>query len=249
MNQQIFSQTFSDGRRNIDVGLREYMLKVYQLMSLALILSGICAFAVVSFEPLQMMLFKITPSGRLLGLNPMGWVVSLAPLGIGLFFFMGLQNMSTQTAQLLFWVYAAVTGMSLSSFAFIYTAHSVVKTFFITASVFGAMSIYGATTKRDLTSLGSFMAMGLVGVIIASLINVFMHSSALEFAISFISIFIFMGLIAFDTQKLKDCYYTFGSSGEVGYKVALMGAFTLYLDFVNLFIYMMRFFGVARRDD
>ena len=136
-------------------------------------------------------------------------------------------------------------GMSLSSLGFIYTGQSLVRTFFICSTVFGAMSLYGYTTKKDLTSMGSFLVMGLIGLLVVSLINMFLQSSAVNFATSLIGVGIFMGLIAWDTQKLKSMYYAAGG-GEMGQRAAIMGAFSLYLDFINLFLHMLRFFGDRR---
>jgi FtsH-binding integral membrane protein len=177
-----------------------------------------------------------------MGTSGLGMLISFAPLGIAIYFFMGLGRMSVNTAQTLFWVYAAVMGMSLSYLGLVYTGQSLARTFFICASVFGAMSLYGYSTKSDLTSMGSFLIMGLIGLIVVSLVNIFLRSPAIDFATSFIGIAIFMGLTAWDTQKLKTIYYSSGG-GEMGQKMAVMGAFTLYLDFINLFLYMLRFFG------
>ena len=164
---------------------------------------------------------------------------------IAIFFFMGIGRMRVQTAMTLFWVYAAAMGLSLSHLGLVYTGQSLAKTFFISSSVFGAMSIYGYTTKRDLTSMGSFLVMGLIGLIVVSLVNLFLRSPAIEYATSFLGVAIFMGLTAWDTQKLKAMYYQTGG-GEIGQKMAIVGAFTLYLDFINLFLYLLRFFGDRR---
>ena len=156
-----------------------------------------------------------------------------------------MHKIETQTAQMLFWVYAMLMGISLSSLGLLYTGASLVKTFFVCAATFGGMSLYGYTTKKDLISMGSFLYMGLMGLIIASLVNLFMQSAAIEFALSFIGVVIFTGLIAFDTRKLKDLYFSGAdSSGKTG----IIAALTLYLDFINLFIYLLRFMG-QRRDD
>jgi FtsH-binding integral membrane protein len=177
-----------------------------------------------------------------------GLFAMLAPIGIAMYMGYGLQSMRSEKVQYLFWTYAALTGLSIASVSFIYTAASIFKTFFITASVFGAMSIYGHTTSRDLTSLGSFLMMGLFGIVIASIVNIFFASPALHFALSFLSVVIFVGLTAYDTQKIKEVYYMYGSTGEASNKLAVMGAFTLYLDFINLFFALLRFFGVRRND-
>lgn len=232
-------------RKGFDEGLRNYMLRIYNFMALALVITGVMAFATLHFMPITQLMYNVTPSGQIIGSSGFGTVIMFAPLAIALFFFMGFGRMSLQTSHTLFWVYAAVMGMSLSSLGLMYTGQSLAKTFFVTASVFGAMSIYGYTTKRDLTSLGSFMMMGLIGLILVSLINLFMRSPAIDFALSFIGVIVFMGLTAWDTQKLKAIYYSSGG-GELGQKYAIMGAFTLYLDFINLFLYLLRFLGDRR---
>ncbi|AFB20724.1 Bax inhibitor-1/YccA family protein [Rickettsia canadensis] len=222
--------------KTFDEGLRKYMLKVYNYMALALLLTGVAALTTISVEPIYNLMFQTS----------FGTIIMFAPLGIALYFFMGFGRMNLQTAQILFWVYATLTGMSLAYLALIYTGTSIARTFFICSSVFGAMSLYGYSTSRDLTSMGSFFAMGLIGLIIASLVNLFLKSSALSFATSLIGIVVFMGLIAWDTQKIKSMYYMAGNN-EVGQKLSIMAAFTLYLDFINLFLHLVRFLG-NRRD-
>jgi len=241
-----YTKTFtSTTQKTYDVGLREYMLKVYNYMALALVLTGISALATISFPPLTSLMFQVTASGQMVGNTGFGTLIMIAPIGIALYFFMGFGKMSVETAKILFWVYSALTGMSLSSLGFIYTGESIARTFFICSSVFGAMSLYGYTTNKDLTSVGSFLIMGLIGIMIASLINLFFQSSAINFATSIIGIAIFMGLIAWDTQKIKSMYFMSGG-GELGKKMSIMAAFTLYLDFLNLFLYLLRFFGNKR---
>ncbi|AFB31138.1 MULTISPECIES: Bax inhibitor-1/YccA family protein [spotted fever group] len=233
-----YTKTLTTASKNktFDEGLRKYMLKVYNYMALALLLTGVAAVTTISVEPIYNLMFQ----------TGFGTIIMFAPLGIALYFFMGFGRMNLQTTQILFWVYAGLTGMSLAYLALIYTGASIARTFFICSSVFGAMSLYGYSTSRDLTSMGSFFAMGLIGLIITSLVNLFLKSSALSFATSLIGIVIFMGLIAWDTQKIKSMYYTAGND-EVGQKLSIMAAFTLYLDFINLFLYLMRFLG-NRRD-
>merc|ERR1712046_168949 len=170
-----------------------------------------------------------------------GTIIMVSPILIALTFFWGFANLELQNAKILFWVYSTLTGLSLSSLGFIYTGESIARTFFICASTFGAMSIYGYSTKRDLTSMGSFMVMGLFGLIISSIVNIFLRSSALYFITSLLGIIIFIGLIAWDTQRIKSYYYSAGG-GENGEKMAILGSFILYLDFINLFLYMIRFF-------
>ena len=231
--------------KGFDEGLRNYMLKIYNFMALALLLTGVMAMGTLNFPPLMNMMYNIGPNGEFMGTSMMGMLITFAPLGIAIYFFMGVGRMSVQTAQMVFWLYAGLMGMSLSSLGLMYTGQSLAKTFFICSAVFGSMSLYGYTTKKDLTSIGSFLIMGLIGLIVVSLINLLLQSPAIEFATSFIGVAIFMGLTAWDTQRLKAMYYASGG-GEMGQKTAIMGAFTLYLDFINLFLYLLRFFGDRR---
>ena len=232
----------------IDAGLRQYMLRVYNYMASGLALTGLVAY----------MLFQATavtgPTGDIAGLTnlgvslytgPMMWIVALAPLGVVLYMSFGIRNMSASRAQTMFWVFAFLMGLSLSTIFLTYTQASIARVFFITASTFGAMSIYGYTTKRDLTGMGSFLFMGLIGIIIASIVNIFMQSSMMYFVISVLGVLIFVGLTAYDTQKIKNMYMAY-DSGEVVAKKAIMGALTLYLDFINLFIMLLRLFGARR---
>ena len=232
----------------IDAGLRDYMLKVYNYMASGLALTGLVAY----------MLFQATavtgPTGDIVGLTnlgvslytgPMMWIVALAPLGVFMYMSFGIRNMSASRAQTMFWVFAFLMGLSLSTIFLTYTQASITRVFFITATTFGAMSIYGYTTKRDLTAMGSFLFMGLIGIIIASIVNIFMQSSMMYFVISVLGVLIFVGLTAYDTQKIKNMYMAY-DSGEVSAKKAIMGALTLYLDFINLFIMLLRLFGARR---
>lgn len=237
-----YTKSFAADKQGFDEGLRNYMLKIYNFMAMGLVITGVFAFATLNFMPLASLMFNIGPNGEFLGTTGLGLLISFAPLGIAIYFFMGMGRMSVNTAQVLFWVYAALMGMSLSYLGLVYTGQSLAKTFFICASVFGAMSLYGYSTKRDLTSMGSFLVMGLIGMIVVSLVNIFLRSPAIDFAMSFIGIIIFMGLTAWDTQKLKTMYYVAGG-GEIGQKMAVLGAFSLYLDFINLFLHLLRFFG------
>jgi FtsH-binding integral membrane protein len=230
-----YTKALTGAQKGYDEGLRNYMLKIYNYMALALVLTGISAFATLSIPVLS----------NLMSQTGFGMVIMVSPVLIALYFFMGFGKMSIQTAQTLFWVYAVLTGMSLSYIMLMYTGESIARTFFICASVFGAMSIYGYTTQRDLTSIGTFLVMGLIGLIVVSIINMLLQSPAIYFATSLIGVGIFVGLIAWDTQKLKSMYYAYGA-GELGQKASIMGAFTLYLDFINLFLYLLRFFGQRR---
>lgn len=223
----------------IDEGLRSYMLKVYNYMGLGLVVTGLVAYfsnqAAVADG-------QLTTWGALLYTSPLMWVVALSPLAFVLVLSFGINKLSVGAAQGVFWGFAAVMGLSLSSIFMVYTDASIAKVFFITAATFGAMSLYGYTTKRDLTGVGNFLIMGLIGLIIASLVNIFLQSSMLDFAISAIGVLVFVGLTAYDTQKIKESYSaSFGA--EVLAKGAIMGALNLYLDFINLFLMLLRLFG------
>ncbi|RUY50637.1 Bax inhibitor-1/YccA family protein, partial [Mesorhizobium sp. M7A.F.Ca.CA.001.05.1.1] len=177
--------------------------------------------------------------------SPLRWVVMLAPLAAVLFLSFRVQSMSVSAAQTTFWVYAGLVGLSLSSIFLVYTTASISQTFFATAAAFGALSLFGYTTKRDLTAMGSFLIMGVFGIIIASVINIFLQSSALSFAVSAIGVLVFAGLTAYDTQKIKEMYFE-GDSSDVAGRKAIMGALTLYLDFINLFMFLLQFMGDRR---
>ncbi len=216
----------------IDVGLRQYMLRVYNYMTLGLALTGAVAFAAsTSMEVMQ-----------LIHGTPLKWVVMLAPLGFVFFFSARLHAIKPATAQLLFWAFAGLMGLSLSYIFLAYTGASIARVFFITAATFAGMSLYGYTTKRDLSGFGSFLFMGLIGIIIASLVNIFLASSALHFVISVVGVLVFVGLTAYDTQAIKSVFSE-TDSGAAQEKKAIMGALRLYLDFINLFIMLLSLFG------
>ena len=231
-----------------DEGLRAYMLKVYNYMATGILMTGIIA--LITFK----MSVVTDSSGSIVGLTQVGnaiymsglkWLVMLAPLGIVFYMSFGINKMSAAKAQTTFWIFAALMGLSLSSILLVYTGMSITRVFFICSATFGAMSIYGYTTKRDLTKLGSFLMMGLIGIIIASLVNIFLKSGMMYFIISILGVLIFVGLTAYDTQKIKNMYAA-SDSGELMGKKAVMGALTLYLDFINLFIMLLRLFGLRR---
>ncbi|AJD43154.1 MULTISPECIES: Bax inhibitor-1/YccA family protein [Rhizobium] len=226
----------------IDQGLRSYMLKVYNLMALGLAITGVAAF--LSFQ-LAFADGQLTAFGQAIYVSPLKWVVIFAPLALVFFLSFRIGRMSVSAAQTTFWVYAALVGLSLSSLLLIYTGESVVQTFFITAASFGALSLYGYSTKRDLSAMGSFLIMGLFGLIIASLVNIFLASSAMQFAISVIGVLIFAGLTAYDTQRIKEMYFEADDVAVAGRK-AIIGALTLYLDFINLFMFLLQFLGNRR---
>jgi FtsH-binding integral membrane protein len=216
----------------IDAGLRAHMQKVYAYMGGGLALTGIVSYIVGNNEAMLGLIYG----------TPLAWVVMLAPLGFAFFFGMRIHAMSMSTAQILFWAFAGIMGLSLSYIFAVYTTASIVKTFFIAASTFLAMSLWGYTTKKDLSGMGNFLIMGVFGLIIAMLVNLFMQSSALEFAISIIGVLVFTGLAAYDTQKIKEFYWE-ADGHEVATKKSILGAFVLYMDFINLFLFMLRFLG------
>jgi FtsH-binding integral membrane protein len=220
----------------IDAGLRAYMQRVYGYMTGGLALTGIVAYAAAVSGFYQ----SIAETGLI-------WVVMLAPLGFVLVLSFGIERMSAATAMLLFWVYAAVMGLSLGGIFLVFTGTSIARVFFITAATYGAMSLYGYTTRSDLSGFGSFLLMGLIGIVIASLVNIFVGSSALQFAISVIGVLVFVGLTAYDTQRIKQMYLE-SDSAEVANKKAVLGALALYLDFINLFMMLLQLFGQRREN-
>ncbi|MFP6771617.1 MAG: Bax inhibitor-1/YccA family protein [Alphaproteobacteria bacterium] len=216
----------------IDEGLRAYMLKVYNYMGSALLLSGVVAYGVAHTPALMQLIYG----------TPLKWVVMLAPLGLVFFLSARINKMSAGAAQATFWVFSALMGASLAYIFVVYTQTSIVRVFMITSVTFGAMSLWGYTTKRDLSGMGSFLMMGLIGIIIASIVNFFLQSSMMMWMISVIGVLVFVGLTAYDTQKIKNNYLE-SDGREVMGKKAIMGALTLYLDFINLFLMMLHLFG------
>lgn len=216
----------------IDVGLRQYMLRVYNYMASGVALTGIISL-LVSMNPAAMQLLFGTP---------LKWVVMLAPIGVVFFFAARIGSMRASTAQGLFWLYAGLVGLSLASIFMVYTGVSITRTFFITAGAFAGLSLYGYTTKRDLSGFRSFLVMGVIGLLIASVVNIFLASSMLHFVISAAGVLIFAGLTAYDTQTIKQMYYE-NYSEEEGTKIAILGALNLYMDFINLFMFLLQFMG------
>ena len=233
---------------SIDEGLRAYMIRVYNLMALALGFTALFAAGTVMLAtggtPVATLPNGATLNGfgAILYGSPLRWVIMLAPLGLVFYLSFRIQNMSVGAAQVAFWSFAALLGVSLSSIFLIYTSASIVQTFFITATAFGALSLYGYTTKRDLTAMGSFLFIGLIGLILVMIVNIFLQSPAMQFAISAIGVLIFAGLTAYDTQKIKEMYYA-GDGADVAEKKAIMGALALYLDFINMFQFLLYFLG------
>ena len=214
-----------------DAGLRSYMLSVYNYMASGVLLTGIVA-----------MLFASSGMAAQVLATPLRWVIMLAPLAFVMVLSFGINRLSTAAAQGLYWAFAVVMGLSLSSIFLVFTGTSIATTFFATAAAFAGLSLYGYTTKRDLSAFGTFLIMGVVGILIASLINLFVQSSGLQLVISFIGVLLFAGLTAYDTQKIKGMYYQVQGSDFVG-KSVVLGALTLYLDFVNMFTFLLNFMG------
>ncbi len=227
-----------------DAGLRAHMIRVYNYMASGLALSGIVAFGLFSSPALAGLFFEVTPRG-IAGLNVLGWVAIFAPFGLLLLMGFRAAKMSVGAIQAIYWAVTALMGVSLSILLFRYTGASVARTFFVTAASFGALSLYGYTTKRDLTAMGKFLFMGLIGLILAGLVNMFFPSGTMSFIISAAGVLIFSGLIAYDTQKIKEQYADAWGS-QTAEKVAIFGALSLYLDFVNLFQFLMAFMGQER---
>lgn len=227
-----------------DSGLRAHMVRVYNYMASGLALSGAVAFGIFSSAEIASLFFEIQ-GGNVVGLNVLGWVAILAPLGLLLLVSARAGQMSVGAVQAVYWVVTGLMGVSLSLLLFRYTGASVARTFFVTAAAFGALSLYGYTTKRDLTAVGKFLFMGLIGIILAGLVNMFWPSGTMSFIISVAGVLIFAGLIAYDTQKIKEQYAGAWGS-DAAEKVAIFGALSLYLDFVNLFQFLMMFLGQRR---
>jgi FtsH-binding integral membrane protein len=220
---------------DIDAGLRAHMQRVYNLMALGLSLTGLTAYLTSQSPAMMNFIFG----------SPLYYVVLFAPFIMAMFLMARLEKMSFASAQTLFWVYAGTMGLSLASIFLIYTGQSITKVFFITAGMFAGTSLYGYTTKTDLSKFGSFLFMGLLGIIIASVVNLFMQSGPMQIAISILAVLLFTGLTAYDTQMIKEWYYA-GDDSETAGKKALLGALNLYLDFLNMFLHLLRLFGDRR---
>ena len=228
----------------IDEGLRAHMNKVYGLMSVGMLITGAVAWAVGTSDAL--LSFLMDPAtGKM---NILGWGVMFLPLGMVMFFGAALNRLSLAGAQLYFYVYAAIMGLSLAWIFLAFTGASIATTFLVTAIAFAALSLYGYTTKRDLSPFGTFLIMGVVGLIVASLINIFLASAAMSFAISVIGVLLFAGLTAYDTQRIKTTYIQHAQAMDQEWlgKAAIMGALQLYLDFINLFMFLLQFMGDRR---
>ena len=229
------SADYAYERVELDEGLRQHMLRVYNYMVVGLVVTGLVAYFTSTSHDLMMTLFA----------TPLKWVVMLAPLAFVLVLSFGIQKLSVQTAQMVFWVYCAAMGLSLATIFVVFTGTSIARVFFITSGMFAAMSLWGYTTKRDLTGMGSFLMMGVVGIVIAGFANIFIGSSALQFAVSVLGVLIFTGLTAYDTQNIKEMYAE-SHGHEANGKLAIMGALQLYLDFINLFVMLLQLIGDNR---
>ena len=218
-----------------DAGLRKHMLRVYNYMASGVLLTGIVALLTYSSG---LMYSFFTPTGP----NLFGWIVMLAPLGFILAMTFGLNRMSEGTLQMVFWAFATVMGLSLSTIFATYTGGSIAQVFFVTAIAFGSLSLWGYTTKKDLGPMGTFLFMGLIGIIVASIANIFFASGTLSLVISVLGVLIFAGLTAYDTQRIKNEYFQLQGTSMIG-KAAIMGATSLYLDFINMFLMLLRLFG------
>jgi len=231
-----FSNIYPAGRvaggELFDEGLRKHMLRVFNYMTLGLVVTGVVALLTASNTALMQVIFG----------TPLKWVVMLAPLAFTLVLSFGINRLSAGTAQLLFWAFSAVMGLSLSAIFLVFTGASIAKIFFISAGMFAATALWGYTTKRDLTNFGAFLVMGLIGIMIAGLVNIFLQSSMMQFVISGIGVLVFTGLTAYDTQSIKEAYAEeYGS--EANNKMAVMGALSLYLNFINMFTSLLQLFG------
>ncbi|WP_254082079.1 Bax inhibitor-1/YccA family protein [Devosia sp. WQ 349K1] len=230
------SATASQNTAVYDEGLRQHMLRVYNYMGLGLVITGLVAFFVGSTPALYVPIFS----------SPLKWVVMFAPLAFVMFFSFKINSLSAAAAQGMFWAFCAVMGLSMASIFLNFTGSSIARTFFISAAMFGVMSLYGYTTKANLAKFGSFLIMGLIGVVIASIVNIFLGSSVLQFAVSIIGILVFLGLTAWDTQSIKD-QYAEHNGAEGNQKLAVMGALSLYLSFINIFQLLLSLTG--QQDD
>ncbi len=218
----------------LDLGLRQYMLRVYNLMAGGLGLTGVVAVAAVASGFYQS-----------IAATPLIWVVMLAPLAAVLFLSFRIERMSAGVAQAAFWGFAAIMGLSIAGIFLVYTGASIARVFFVTSATFGAMSLYGYTTGRDLSGFGAFLLMGLIGIVLAALVNILVASSALQLVISVVGVLVFTGLTAYDTQRIKEVYLA-SDAGDVLAKKSILGALTLYLDFINLFMMLLQLAGQKR---
>ena len=231
----------------VDAGLRSFMIGVYNKVALGLVVSAALAYLTSSVAPIRDLMFVVGADSRLAGMTPLGWIVAFAPLGILLVSGFAMRNPTSGSASALYWTIVALIGASLGVVGLMYTGASIASMFLITATAFGALSLVGYTTKKDLTGFGSFLIVGVIGLIIASLVNLFLRSEAVQFAVSVIGVFVFAGLIAYDTQRLKLTYYDLGANEAARGVATSYGALSLYINFINLFQFLLSLFG-QRRD-
>jgi FtsH-binding integral membrane protein len=231
---------------SVDAGLRSFMLGVYNKVAAGLVLSGALAYITGQVAPVQALLYRVTADGRLAGLQPLGYVIAFAPLLVILFGMGMIRNATPRSSGILYWTIVSLIGASLGVLTLVYTGGSIASTFLITATAFGGLSLFGYATKRDLTGFGSFLMVGLIGLILASVVNIFLHSGPMNFIISVIGVFIFAGLIAYDTQRLKMTYYQLGGDQQAMGVATNYGALSLYINFINLFQMLLSLFGNRR---
>ena len=231
---------------SVDAGLRSFMLGVYNKVALGLLVSAALAFLTGSYPPVRDLMYSVTPDGRLAGFTLLGMIVAFAPIVILLGSNFMMRNPTARGSGMLYWTIVALIGASLGTVVLVYTGASIVSTFLITAAAFGALSLFGYTTKRDLTGFGSFLIIGLFGLLIAMLVNIFLQNSMMNFIISVLGVFIFAGLIAYDTQRLKMSYYEMGGDESSMAIATNYGALSLYINFINLFQFLLSIFGDRR---
>jgi uncharacterized protein len=243
-----YARTVSPDRADmsVDAGLRSFMLGVYNKVALGLVLSAGMAFLTSSVAPVRDLMFRVTADGRYAGLTGLGMVVAFAPLAILLFSSFAMRNQTPRTAGAVYWSVVALIGASLGVLVLAYTGASIATTFLTTATAFGSLSLVGYTTKKDLTGFGSFLILGLVGIIIASVVNMFLHMAAIAFVVNILGVLIFAGLTAYDTQRLKMTYYQLGGDQAAMGVATSYGALSLYLDFINLFQFLLSILGNRR---
>lgn len=243
-----YARTVPEDRADmsVDAGLRSFMLGVYNKVALGLLLSAVLAFLTGSFPPVRDLMFNIGPDGRMAGYTMLGTIVAFAPLGVMLVGMFAMRNPNPRTANIFYWTIVSLIGAGLGVLTFVYTGASIFSTFLITAAAFGGLSLIGYTTKKDLTAFGSFLIVGLIGLVVASVVNMFLHNGAMGFIISVLGVLIFAGLIAYDTQRLKMSYYQMGGDQAAMGVATSYGALSLYLNFINLFQFLLSIFGARR---
>lgn len=231
---------------SLDTGLRSFMLGVYNKVALGLVLSAGLAYLTGQFAPVQALLYRVTEEGRLVGMQPLGYVVAFAPLAVMMFGMFGMRNATPRSSGIYYWSIVSLIGASLGVLTLVYTGASIASTFLVTAAGFGALSLFGYTTKKDLTGFGSFLIVGLIGLVVASIVNIFLQNSMMNFIISVLGVLIFAGLIAYDTQRLKMQYYDLGGDTASMGVATNFGALSLYINFINLFQFLLSIFGNRR---